>query len=228
MLIPVPIAAVIFDFDGVLADTEALHCRAYQAVARSLGMVLERSAYFERYLGLPDRECLAALCARAGRPLAAAQLDDLVRRKKAQYALLLGEASLYPGVGAMLRRLHGRAVLAIASGAFRDEIEPVLRAAEVHALFAAVIGAEDVAAGKPAPDPFLAALAALNRATGRALVPAQCVVVEDTPRGITAARAAGMRCLAVTTNYERSALTGADAIIAHAAQLQLSDLGLAE
>src|SRR5512139_2362109 len=114
MLIAAPIAAVIFDFDGVLADTEALHCRAYQAVVRPLGIVLEKSEYFARYLGLPDRDCLAALCAGAGCPRAGAQLDDLVRRKKAQYALLLGEAVLYPGVDAVLRRLHDRAVLAIA------------------------------------------------------------------------------------------------------------------
>ncbi len=228
MLTAAPVAAIIFDFDGVLADTEALHCRAYQAIARSLGMDLERSEYFARYLGLPDRDCLAALCARAGRPLTAADLDEVVRRKKGQYGLLLGEAALYPGVDAVLRRLHQRVVLAIASGAFRDEIEPVLRAAGVRSLFAAVIGAEDVAAGKPAPDPFLAALGALNRATRRELTPAQCLVVEDTPRGITAAHAAGMRCLAVTTNYERGALQDADAIIAHVAQLRLSDLGLAE
>lgn len=227
MLITTPVAAVLFDFDGVLADTEVLHCRAYQAVARSLGMVLKRSEYFERYLGLPDRDCLAALCARAGRPSAGAALDELVRRKRAQYALLLGEAALYPGVDAVLRQLHRRAVLAIASGAFRDEIEPVLRAAGVRSLFKAVIGAEDVAAGKPAPDPFLAALATLNRATRRALVPAQCLVIEDTPRGIAAARAAGMRCLAVTTNYKPSALTAADAVIAHVAQLRLSDLDFA-
>jgi beta-phosphoglucomutase len=224
-----PIAAVIFDFDGVLADTESLHCRAYQDVARAFGLKLERSEYFETYLGWSDRDCLAALWVRAGWPLAAVDLDDLVRRKKAQYALLLDEAALYPGVDAVLRRLHERGVLlAIASGAFRDEIEPVLQAGGVRSLFAAVIGAEDVAAGKPAPDPFLAALAALHRVTGRSLSPRHCLVVEDTPRGITAAHAAGMRCLAVTTTCDSRALCAAEAVIAHVAHLRLSDLNLAE
>lgn len=219
-----PIRAVIFDFDGVLADTEPLHCAAFQSVVAAVGVSLSRDDYFERFLGLPDRECLAAVCVRAGRVPSAAELDQLVARKRRRYAELARDATLHAGVADALRRLHPHFVLAIASGAFRDEIEPVLQRAQVRDLFSAVVGAEDVQAGKPAPDPFLHALREINRVNGGQLTAAECVVVEDSPNGIAAAHAAGMRCVAVTTSHQAVELAAADAIVAHANRLRPEDL----
>lgn len=219
------VSAVIFDFDGVLADTEDLHCAAFQEVARDRGFVLSRDDYYRRFLGLPDHDCITALCAEAARPVAAAELERLVARKRRHFAELSQSMDLYPGVAATLRRLHARFALAIASGAARDEIEVVLRRADVRSLFGAVVAAEDVAAGKPAPDPFLRALDELNRPRPRPLAAAECVVVEDSPAGIAAAQAAGMRCIAVTTSHERAAVAAADAVIAGVAHLRAEDLG---
>jgi HAD superfamily hydrolase (TIGR01509 family) len=218
------VSAVIFDFDGVLADTEALHCAAFQAVLADIGVRLSPAEYFEQFLGLPDRDCLAAVCVREGQRPDAAEIDTLLACKRARFAQLAQSAALYPGVVPVLRRLHQHFTLAIASGAFRDEIETILARAGVRDLFAAVVGAEDVRAGKPAPDPFLQALRALNR-NGTQLSAADCVGVEDSPRGIEAARTAGMRCIAVTTSYERSVLGAADVIIERVAQLRPEDLG---
>ncbi len=215
--------AVIFDFDGVLADTEALHCAAFQEAVADYGITLPRAQYFARYLGLPDRDCLVALCADAGRPVTAADLDGLFHRKRAAFARLAQDAHLYAGVADTLRRLHTDWTLAVASGAFRDEIDPILERGGVRSLFDAVIGAEDVRAGKPAPDPFLEALRRLAAVDPR-LTAAACVVVEDSPLGITAAHAAGMRCIAVTTNHPRDMLADADAIIAHLRDLRVEDL----
>jgi HAD superfamily hydrolase (TIGR01509 family) len=223
MILNAPVSALIFDFDGVLADTEALHCAAFQAVLADIGLQLSEAEYFELFLGLPDRECLAAACAREGQTPSAADIDTLLARKRARFAQLAQSAALYPGVAPVLRCLHERFTLAIASGAFRDEIETILERAGVRELFAAIIGAEDVREGKPAPDPFVAALQALKH-NGARLSAADCVAIEDSPRGIAAAHAAGMRCIAVATSHERSVLGAADAIIEHLSQLRPEDL----
>jgi HAD superfamily hydrolase (TIGR01509 family) len=219
------VRALIFDFDGVLADTEALHCAAFQAALASVGVTLTRDDYFQRFLGLPDRDCVAAACAGAPRQVTAGELDDLCAAKRAAFARLAPAAMLYPGVTDMLRRLHRDFVLAIASGAFRDEIEPILQRAQVRELFATVVSAEDVRAGKPAPDPFLRVLDALRRPPAAPLAAAQCVVVEDSPNGIIAARAAGMHCVGVTTHHDRAALAAADAVIEHVTQLAVEPPG---
>jgi HAD superfamily hydrolase (TIGR01509 family) len=224
-MIASPVSAVIFDFDGVLADTENLHCAAFQQVARDRGFALSRDDYYHRFLGLPDHDCIAAFCAQAGQPLAAAEVNRLVARKRLHFAQLSQATDLYPGVAAALRRLHARFALAIASGAARDEIEGVLQRAGVQDLFDAVVAAEDVAAGKPAPDPFLRALDWLNRGRDRPVAAQECVVVEDSPAGLTAARAAGMRCIAVTTSHARAAFAAADAVIDGVAHLRVEDVG---
>jgi len=113
----------------------------------------------------------------------------------------------------------------VASGAFRDEIELILNRAGVRQLFVALVGADDVLHGKPAPDPFLAALGAINAHTGCDLAPADCLVIEDSPLGIAAARAAGMHCLGVATHHPPARLA-ADAVIAHLRELRLEDLPL--
>jgi beta-phosphoglucomutase-like phosphatase (HAD superfamily) len=220
------VRALIFDFDGVLADTEALHCAAFQAVAASAGLTMTRDDYFQRFLGLSDRDCLAALWACAGRPLTAETLDDLCTRKRGEFARLEPTAELYAGVADAVRRWHTHFILAVASGAFRDEIEPILQRAGVRDRFAAIIGAEDVRAGKPAPDPFLRALEAIQPRHGATISAAECVVIEDSPNGVIAARAAGMRCVAVTTHHERPALAAADAVIAHVTELRVEDFAV--
>lgn len=220
-----PVSAIIFDFDGVLADTEDLHCAAFQRVARDRGLALSRDDYYHRLLGLPDHDCIAAFCAAAGRPLQAGEIDRLVAGKRRHFAELSATTDLYPGVAVALRRLYGHFALAIASGAARDEIEAVLQRAGVVNLFGAVVAAEDVAAGKPAPDPFLRALDELNGRRARPFASRECVVVEDSPAGIAAARAAGMRCIAVTTSHDRAALGAADAFIDGVAHLRAEDFG---
>jgi HAD superfamily hydrolase (TIGR01509 family) len=215
--------AVIFDFDGVLADSEDWHCAAFQRVAGELGVVLLREQYYGDLLGLPDRACLAALCQRAGEEPTAVRLDMLVARKRALYAELSSQVHVYPGVIDVLQRLHPRFVLAIASGAFRDEIEAVLRRDAIDGLFAAVVGADDVPAGKPSPDPFLCALERINAVRAHHVAPSECVVIEDSPLGIRAARAAQMRCIGVATHHPPAALP-ADWVIDHLRELRVEDL----
>jgi HAD superfamily hydrolase (TIGR01509 family) len=148
-----------------------------------------------------------------------------VASKRKHFARLSHTAVLYPGVPETLHRLHEHFLLAIASGAFRDEINAILERHQVRSLFRAVVAMEDVRAGKPAPDPFLQALRALGEQTAAPLSAEQCVVIEDSPHGITAAHAAGMRCVGVTTHHDSTVLAAADAIIASVAELRHEDCG---
>ncbi len=233
MLLSAPVRAVIFDFDGVLADTEPLHCAAFQRVAADLGVRLSAPQYYEDLLGLTDRDCLTRLCDTAGIRPTPARLDELLADKRRRYAALSTSARLYRGVPAVLEELGDRFLLAIASGALREEIESVLARDSVRGLFTAIVGAEDVQAGKPAPDPFLEALRRINDVAtpghvGSSLRPSDCVVIEDSPHGVTAARAAGMRCIAVTTHHDGHALGDVDAVVGRVTEIRRDALTAAD
>ncbi len=213
--------AVIFDCDGVLADTEPLHLRAFNAVLGPLGISLTPTDYAASYLGLDDRDAFALALERAG--LSTGLVDELVAAKARCFPpLLTAEMRIYPGVVPLVLAL-APLPLGIASGARREEIAIVLAHAGLERAFDVIVASEDVVAGKPHPEPYLTALAGLNR-TGRAVTPDECVAVEDSPVGITAARTAGMRCLAVTNSYDASALGAADLVVASLAAVGRSDV----
>ncbi|MBI4469435.1 MAG: HAD family phosphatase [Acidobacteria bacterium] len=202
--------AIIFDCDGVIADTEPLHLGAFQEVFLGEGILLSTRDYFEKYLGTDDRDCFRLVFQAQGRPLSEDQLLRLIERKaKAFAAAAPASIRIYDGVVPFARSAAGRYLMAVASGALRSEVEMVLEAASIRSLFKVVIGAEDVTKGKPSPEGFLLAM---ERLDGR-LAPSECVVIEDSMQGVQAARRAGMRCLALTTSYPRELLTLADWIV---------------
>lgn len=209
-----PLQAVIFDFNGVIVDDEPLHLALLRQVLGEMGLPWAEEDYAAKYLGRTDRACFALALRDAGR---IAQADDavvverLVARKAELYQRAIGEqVSFFPGVRELARRLAEKFPLAVASGALRNEIEVVLRRGGVRDCFQAIIAAEDVVRGKPDPEGFLKALAALNAERKQTIHPAACLVIEDSVAGVEAARRAGMRCLAVTNSYPAEALRGAD------------------
>ncbi|HWP56885.1 MAG TPA: HAD family phosphatase [Candidatus Acidoferrales bacterium] len=187
------ITAVIFDLDGLLADTEPVHCRAYQDVLERAGARLTESDYIEHWVraGKGIAEWIAAR--RLGHdPL------ELRRRKALRYLELLPlHLRAMDGGRELLARLHGRKKLALASSSYRDAVDAVLAGLEIGHYFAAVVSGLDVKNVKPAPDIFLAAAARLGAA------PRECLVVEDAEKGVLAAYEAGMRCIAVPNDYTR-------------------------
>ncbi|HZP41218.1 MAG TPA: HAD family phosphatase [Candidatus Binatia bacterium] len=216
--------ALIFDFDGVITDSEPLHLAAFQRALGAEGIALDRDTYYAEYLGFNDHDAVAHALARAGRPARADAVRALVERKAAHFIALVGRgAPLFPGVAALVRTAAAHVPLAIASGALRHEIELVLRGAGLADAFAAIVSAEDVREGKPSPEPFLAVLAALRRRVGD-LEAGECLVVEDSEPGVAAARAAGMRCLAVTNSVSRQALADADRVVASLEEVRWDEL----
>ncbi len=122
---------------------------------------------------------------------------------------------LFPGAEAAIKRLAAMYPLAIASGARRPEIVRVLERERLAEFFMALVSAEDTASSKPAPDPYLRAVALLAIATGTSLEPGECVAVEDSRWGLESAHTAGLRTIAITHSYPADALAGAGAVIGH-------------
>jgi beta-phosphoglucomutase len=221
--------AVVFDFDGVIANSEPFNFPAYRDVLAQEGLALTESEYYARYLGYDDVGAFNALAADRGARWDGRRVADLVRRKAARMEELEHDQSvLFPGADAAIRRLAAEWPLAIASGALRAEIVRVLEQESLAPFFPVLVAAEDARTGKPAPDPYVRAVELLSSATGTSLDPAECVAVEDSRWGLESARAAGLRTVAVTHTYPAEALTEAEAVISHLDQLTvefLSKLG---
>ena len=214
--LPASPAAVVFDFDGVIANSEPLHLHAFREVLRSIGIELPVEEYDDRYLGFDDEGAIGAVMAARGREVRPATVQALVEAKAELLPRMLSAPDvLVQGAAACIARMAEQVPLAIASGARRDEIELVLGAHGLRRFFAVIVAAGETARFKPWPDPYAAAIAQLESggrlAAGTA--PARCVAVEDSHWGIESARAAGLRCIGLATSYPRDALTGADHVI---------------
>jgi HAD superfamily hydrolase (TIGR01509 family) len=217
-----PPRAVIFDFDGVIADTEGLHFETFARVLEEEGIRISGADHDERFLGVNDREGYRRAFAEKGREIPAREVDLLVARKSAYYRTRLGEVRLFPGAAELVEGLQGRCLLAIASGGRGVEIEAVLRAHELRECFLAILSADEVALSKPSPEPYLKALERLRvAAPGPAsdLAAGECLVIEDSVFGIQAALAAGMRCLAVAHTFPREKLAAAHRVVERIGEL---------
>jgi HAD superfamily hydrolase (TIGR01509 family) len=203
--------ALLFDYNGVVTDDEEQHRATFAELLAEAGIALSRDQYYADYLGCDDRTSFVQAFRRAGKTLDAVALEALVTRKSQAYARLTGSApALVPGVAAFVRAASGRFRMGLVSGAQRREIEPALAGAGLAECFEVIVAGEDVPRCKPDPAGYLAARAALAR--GGPLEPRCCVVIEDSLAGLSAARAAGMRCLMLTTSHPAAALGAADMV----------------
>jgi beta-phosphoglucomutase len=210
------IQAVVFDFDGVIANSEPLHFRAFREVLAQAGIALTERDYYDRYLGYDDVGAFQAIAADAGTPIGEAGIAALVARKAVVLeSLEQGGSVLFAGARDAIHRMAAAFPIAIASGARREEILRVLEQESLARLFGAVVGAEDTPLSKPAPDPYLMAVARLAEECGEALDPRRCVAIEDSRWGLESARAAGLYGVAITHSYPAGELTTADLIIDH-------------
>jgi beta-phosphoglucomutase-like phosphatase (HAD superfamily) len=202
------LAAIVFDFDGVLANSEPLHERAYKAVLADLGVTFTHERYYAEYLGFDDVGVFEAVSKDFGLSLSEQDIRSLIAVKSDALASLIDEAGvLFPGARACVERCAAAVPLAIASGALRREIELVLTRTGLSRYFQCVVGAEDTPRSKPAPDPYARAVARLG------VDPARTAAIEDSRWGMESAAAAGLKVVAVTTTYAAADLGGADLIV---------------
>ncbi len=219
------LAAVVFDCDGVLVDTEPLHYRTFQEVLRPFGLEYDYEEYKERYIGFDDRDAILEAFRRGGLTIEPEKLADLIRAKSmAMEKVVSGGVETFPGLVDLVRELTARRVpMAVASGAIRHDIELFLKALEMADAFPVIVAADDVKKSKPDPETYVKALDKLIRVAGLDGVHTrQCVAIEDTPAGIESARAAGLFVIGVTHSFPKSDLAKADFVAESLTELSLT------
>ena len=205
-------AAILFDFDGVIVNSEPLHLRGFQQVLAGEGIALSDDEYFAQLIGFDDRGAFAHIFGLHGRPLDAATAHRLESTKAATLQRMIdgGEFTALPGVDELVRGLARHYPLAICSGALRAEIERMLDGIGLRSFFPVIVAAEDVTVGKPDPSGYLLTARLLGQRAGRTLSPADCLVIEDAPTVIRRVRDAGFSALGVATSYPIHALSVAN------------------
>lgn len=197
-------AALLFDLDGVIVDTEPVHEEARRRIYARHGIPLDRVCDIP-VIGRNTDAIFADVHARIPFPI---PLDQAIREKRDCFvALLGGHVAPLPGVRDLLARVRGRLKTALVTASARQNVAAVLRGTGLEAAFDAVVAAEDVTRWKPDPEGYQCAAERLK------VAPADCVVIEDSPVGVEAARAAGMRVIGVRTGQGAKTPKAADLIV---------------
>ncbi len=206
---------VIFDMDGVLVDSAAAHLQSWTLMAEENGLSVTDSQVAATF-GRQNRDIIPVLFGE----VTDSRLEALGDRKEALYRdLVRGRAPVVPGAERLVRGLADRgAKLAIGSSAPKANIDLVLEEMGLVDLFGVVVSGDEVTRGKPDPQVFTMACSRLGLAADR------CVVIEDAPAGVTAAKRAGAKGVAVLIHHERSAFDGADLVVERLADLGVDDL----
>ncbi len=225
--------AVIFDFDGVITDSEVLHLRAFNEVLAQYGVEISTKDYYKEYLGFTDFDCFKTLIDRGVLQKPMDGIENLVKEKNQVFEKLAKtEGRIIEGVRDFLQMLRQNNIpMAIYSGALLAEIELILEEAQLRSFFEVIVSAEFVKKGKPNPEGFLLTLQKLNSDVIPAqagiqnpILPNQCIVIEDSHWGLEAAKAAGMHTIAVTNSYDADQLAMAERIVTRLGDLSIGAL----
>jgi len=208
--------AAIWDMDGVIADTAAFHLAAWQDVFCRRGVDYTAAA-FRRHFGQRNDTIIRAALGEAVDELT---IDEIAVEKETAFrAAAAGKVKPFPGVLALLGAMREHAFrTAVGSSAPAENIRLITDTLGITASFDTVVAGREVTEGKPSPQGFLLAAERLGAA------PARCVVIEDAPAGVAAAKKAGMRCVAVTNSHPAAALAEADRVVATLETVGINDL----
>lgn len=199
--------AIVFDFDGVIADSERLHLRSYQEILAPEGIAISTEDYLQKYLGYDDVGVFKAVGRDHGVPMDPQRVSDLIAAKGEKYESLAAAGEmLFPGAADFIRAAAAKVPIAIASGAMTHEIEEVLERSGLLPLFPVIVGADQTERSKPHPDPYQTAFNRLRTQSGRDLIAWRTVAIEDSRWGLVSARKADLRCVAVTNTYPEAEL----------------------
>ena len=219
--------AVIFDFDGVLADSEPLHYQAFQEVLVPLRLGHSYQRYLEHFIGFDDRDAFREAFREANLPLSESALGDLIRAKSAAFNKIVARGvQPFPGAVSLVVDLARNEVpLAIASGALRQDILLILNTLHLESGFAFIVAADDVKRSKPDPESYQLAYERLKDLPGnKGLRRRDCLVIEDTAAGIEAAKRAGLFCVAVAHTSAADGLSAADYVVSSLEELNYTVL----
>ena len=204
--------AVIFDFDGVIVNSEPLHFRAFQEVLLHNGISISESEYYLELIGFDDKGAFKHIFKKHNRELDLQTYEKVLVDKSQTTMKLIRQAdySALPGAEQFIRAMHRKCPLAICSGALRPEIEAMLVGIGLRDCFAIIVAAEDVAIGKPDPSGYLLTTKLLSEKTNTPLQPEDCLIIEDAPTVIANVRPIGFKVIGVATSYPLDKLAHAN------------------
>ena len=213
-----PLRAAVFDFDGVIVDSEPLHFRSLFDALAADGVRITREEYWSTYLAYDDRGAIRLALEQHGEPAPPERVTRVEAAKVERFAALIPEIPVFDGAPELVRALAAEMPVAIASGARHEEVDAILRGLGLRGAFSAIVGAEDAPRTKPDPAPYLEAARQLAaRAPG--LRPEECVAFEDSLPGIVSALGAGMRVVGVANSYPAEKLRTAHRVVSSLAGL---------
>ncbi len=210
------IKAILMDFNGVIINDEPLHMKGYQEILKSEGIDLTEEDYYAS-LGMDDKAFILTAHARAGREISDINLQKMIVEKTAKWREMVdAEIPLFEGTENFVRKMEQEFALGIVSMAVREEIEYILDKTNLRDCFSIIVSAEDVANHKPNPECYRKGFRMLDAVRTRRghnpIVQSECLVIEDSPQGIMAGKAAGLKTLGVsnTVSAEKLREAGAD------------------
>ena len=217
--------ALVFDFDGIITDTEPIHMDAWQSALDPIGVEVDEEEFRTQYIGMNDRDFLDAVGKNHGHHFSDTDKASLIEQKSiATIGLLEREIPLISGVADFIESVRNDYLLSICSGANRSEIEFMLKHLKWTGYFNPIIASDSVKRGKPDPEGYIRAYEGLVEIGDSLILSEEVIAIEDSPKGITAAKKAGLKCIAVSNTFEPKELMDADWILGSLADIDLNEL----
>lgn len=207
--------AILFDFDGVLVNSEPLHFFAFHDVLKAEKIDLSESEYYQELIGFDDKGAFKRIFEKHGRILDPKTFLRVMTRKKEQMMeqIYSRKYSALPGVEAFVRGIWRHYPLAVCSGALREEVDTMLDGVALRDCFSVVVAAEDVTIGKPDPQGYLLTARLLSEKFKKSIKPEDCLVIEDAPTVARSVRTVGFPVLGVATSYPVEKLQDANWVV---------------
>lgn len=213
-------SAIILDFDGVVLDSEPIHYEASRQVLSDIGLQLSFDEYNQHYIGLSDKEMFPKILHDKKSNFPLNEINGLIKKKVDIYTETISNHDQLPLVSGIddfiVCMAKQRKKIAICSGSKRQEIASFfakIKDRQLECYVSVIVTSDDVKHGKPSPEGYLLTAKLLN------VLPDDCLVIEDTPHGVTAALEANMRVIAITTTHSKEQLCNAHMVIHHYTEL---------
>ena len=203
---------IIFDFDGVILDSENSHFIAFNEGLKNLNINISEDEYYSKYISLDDRGVITNVVNDKNISVTNEEIDMIIKNKNDYFeSRLIDNSKLFPGVKELIIQLSKNFVLSIGSGANRSEIIKTLKNNNIYDYFEIIVSANEVNNPKPNPETYNRVLDNINTDFNIN----EIIVIEDSPGGIEAAKSAGLKCIAITNTFDNKQLRKADIIVSN-------------
>ena len=203
---------IIFDFDGVILDSENSHFIAFNEGLKNLNINISEDEYYSKYISLDDRGVITNVVNDKNISVTNEEIDMIIKNKNDYFeSRLIDNSKLFPGVEELIIQLSKNFVLSIGSGANRSEIIKTLKNNNIYDYFEIIVSANEVNNPKPNPETYNRVLDNINIDFNIN----EIIVIEDSPGGIEAAKSAGLKCIAITNTFDNKQLRKADIIVSN-------------